>query len=138
MPWHRGAGLLLAISLILGLPAIAQAAFSKFLSAALPISAATIGSSTATVSASCSGSGLTITVTNWAIPDPRYVGQFTVTSGGTTLFTGTSDQSGGGTYTAKITPHTGTWNWSVHNEYVVPGTSNVWNGQAKTGQFTCT
>ncbi|UKA58040.1 hypothetical protein [Arthrobacter sp. FW306-2-2C-D06B] len=134
----RVAAVLAAAAVLVFAPGIAQAAFNGSDSASLPVSSATLAS-TATVSASCSGSNLTISVTNWALSDTRFVGQFTVTSSlGILLFSGNSNQSGGGTYTAKIIPHLGTWNWSVSNQYSIPGTSNVWTGTAKTGQFTCT
>ncbi|WP_441428949.1 hypothetical protein [Arthrobacter sp. 2RAF6] len=134
----RVAAVLAAAAVLIFAPGIAQAAFNGSDSASLPVSSATLAS-TAAVSASCTGSSLTISVTNWALSDPRFVGQFTVTSSlGIVVFTGNSNQSGGGTYTAKIVPHLGTWNWSVQNQYAVPGTSNVWTGTAKTGQFTCT
>lgn len=132
------AAVLAAAAVLVFAPGIAQAAFNGATSASLPVSSALITASTATVSASCKGSTLTITVTSWAISDPRLTGVFTVSSGGSTVFTGTSKQSGGGTYTAAITPHTGTWTWTVQNQYPVPGTSNTWSGTPMTGQFTCT
>ncbi len=134
----RLAAVLAAAAVLVFAPGIAQAAFNTTAGAALPVSSATLAS-TATVSASCQGSSLTITVTDWALTDPRFQGQFTVTTVlGIVVFTGTSNQSGGGTYTAKIVPHLGTWNWTVQNQYPVPGTSNTWTGTPKTGQFTCT
>ncbi|MCZ9884232.1 hypothetical protein [Arthrobacter sp. B2a2-09] len=134
----RVAAVLAAAAVLVFAPGIAQAAFNSSAGASQPVSSATLAS-TATVSASCQGSNLTISVTDWALTDPRFQGQFTVTSIlGIVVFTGSSNQSGGGTYTAKIVPHLGTWNWSVQNQYAVPGTSNVWTGTAKTGQFTCT
>ncbi|WP_284990047.1 hypothetical protein [Arthrobacter sp. efr-133-TYG-120] len=134
----RVAAVLAAAAVLVFAPGIAQAAFNSAAGAALPVSSATLAS-TATVSASCQGSNLTISVTNWALSDPRFVGQFTVTSSlGLVLFSGNSNQSGGGTYTAKIIPHFGTWNWSVSNQYPVPGTNNTWTGTPTSGQFTCT
>ena len=133
----RVAAVLAAAAVLVFAPGIAQAAFNGSASAALPVSSATLASS-ATVSASCRGANLVISVTNWAISDSRFVGQFTVSSGGNGVFTGTSNQSGGGSYTASITPHTGTWTWTVQNQYSVPGTNNVWTGTPVSGQFTCT
>ncbi|MHA7197782.1 hypothetical protein [Arthrobacter alkaliphilus] len=134
----RVAAVLAAAAVLVFAPGIAQAAFNGAASASLPVSSASIPASTATVSASCRGSNLTITVTSWAISDPRFTGVFIVSSGGTAVFTGTSTQSGGNTYKATITAHTGTWTWTVQNQYPVPGTSNTWTGTPVTGQFTCT
>ncbi|WP_442544819.1 hypothetical protein ACSBOX_03480 [Arthrobacter sp. KN11-1C] len=133
----RVAAVLAAAAILVFAPGIAQAAFNSTASAALPVSSASLAS-TATVTASCQGSTLTISVTSWAISDPRFTGVFAVSSGGSNVFTGTSKQSGGATYTARITPHTGTWTWNVQNQYPVPGTSNTWTGTPTTGQFTCT
>ncbi len=134
----RVAAVLAAAAVLVFAPGIAQAAFNGSVSASLPVSSAMIPASTATVTANCQGSNLTITVTSWAITDPRFTGVFTVSSGGSTVFTGTSKQSGGASYKASISPHTGTWTWTVQNQYPVPGTSNTWTGTATTGQFTCT
>lgn len=134
----RVAAVLAAAAVLVFAPGIAQAAFNGSAIASLPVSSATLAS-TATVSASCQGANLNISVTNWAIADPRFVGQFTVTSGGANLFTGTSNQSGGGSYLATVSHPKGiTYSWTVQNQYQVPGTSNVWSGTPVTGQFTCT
>lgn len=137
--WGRVVAVLSAATLLIIVPGIAQAAFTVFAGDHLPVSSAQIPASTATVSASCQGANLTITVTSWDISDPRFIGQFIVTSGGgTVLFTGASNQIGGGTYSAKISPHTGTWNWTTQNQYPIPGTHKAWTGGTKAGTFTCT
>jgi hypothetical protein len=119
-------------------PGIAQAAFTSQATAALPLTAATVGTSTATVSASCSGSKLNINLTSWAIPDPRFVGVFTVTSGGSNLFNASSAQGSTANYALKVAPNTGTvYTWTVQNRYPIPGTSTFWTGGSKTGQVTC-
>ncbi|MEZ2388402.1 hypothetical protein AB6813_02425 [bacterium RCC_150] len=128
---------LAAAAVLVFAPGIAEAAFKSSSSSSLQASSASMAS-TATVSASCNGSSVTITVTSWGLSDPRFTGIFTVTSGGSTVFTGTSAQSGGGNYSARITPHTGTWNWTVANQYPVPNSTNVWTGPGTSGSFTCT
>ncbi|MBT8162094.1 MULTISPECIES: hypothetical protein [Arthrobacter] len=133
----RIAAVLAAATVLVFAPGIAQAAFNTSTGSALPVGTASMAS-TATVSASCTGSNLAITVTSWGLADPRFLGQITITSGGSTVFTGTSNQAAGGSYTPKITPHTGTWNWSVINVYSIPNSNNAWTGPGVTGSFTCT
>ncbi|MGO4857620.1 hypothetical protein [Arthrobacter sp. 2MCAF14] len=133
----RVGAVLAAAAVLVFAPGIAQAAFNGSASAALPISSATLASS-ATVTASCSGSKPKIKLTSWALPDPRFVGVFTVTNGGNVLFTATSTQGSTASYTPTGNPNRGTiYSWTVQNQYPVPGTSNIWTGASKTGQVTC-
>ncbi len=135
----RVAAVLAAAAILVFAPGIAQAAFNSTASAALPITSALIPASTATVSASCRGANLTISLSSWVLTDPRFTGVFTVTSGGSTLYTATSTQGSTASYQLKVTnPNSGTvYVWSVQNQYPVPGTSNLWTGGTKTGQVTC-
>lgn len=134
----RVAAVLAAAAILVFAPGIAQAAFNSTASAALPVSSALIPTSTATVSASCSGSNLTVNLSSWALSDPRFVGVLTVGSAGTTAFTATSTQGNTASYASKVKPNTGTvWTWTVQNQYPVPGTNNTWTGGIKTGQVTC-
>lgn len=134
----RVAAVLAAAAILVFAPGIAQAAFNSTASAALPISSALIPASTATVSASCRGANLTISLSSWALTDSRFTGVFTVTSGGSNLYTATSAQGSTASYQLKVTPNSGTvYVWSVQNQYPVPGTSNLWTGAVKTGQVTC-
>lgn len=134
----RVAAVLAAAAVLVFAPGIAQAAFNGAASASLPVSSALIPASTATVSATCSGAKLTISLSSWGIADPRFTGVFTVTSGGSTLYTATSTEGSTAGYSKKVAPNTGTvYSWTVQNQYPVPGTSNLWTGATTTGSVTC-
>ncbi|GLB67900.1 hypothetical protein [Arthrobacter mangrovi] len=135
------AAVVLALTLtLLGIPAMAQAAFTAYAGAAMPVSTATIPAPTTAVTVICQAGTVSIDVSPYtpvAFANRHEIQLFDVNNkliqkknllgpdGGDIQLSGGRGQYSG-------------WKFELRGYYDVPGTTNTWTGAPLPGTVTCT
>jgi len=144
--WRRLIAVLLLVPSLLGIPAIAQAAFTGQASGALTVGAAKLiapAASATTITATCeryqqASRQLVITATSYGKVLHANVHEFTVINpSGIIVHNGDPDTQIGRQYSQIGDKNlmSGIWRWELRGKYQVPGSTNVWTGQPLTGQL---
>lgn len=140
----RAAVVLALTYTLLGIPAMAQAAFTAYAGAATPVSTATILAPTTAVAATCqtpSHAEVKIdvgTYTPVAIANRHEIRLYDNTGALKQTKSLLGADGGDMTVTAPRGQARGTWTYELRGYYDVPGTANTWTGAARTGTVTCT
>ena len=139
------AAVVLALTLtLLGIPAIAQAAFTAYAGATMPVSTATIPAPTTAVTATCqTQSQTTVKIDVGTYTRVPYANRHEIVlhdPAGVVKVTKSLLGADGGdiTFTNPYGQSKGTWRYELRGYYDVPGTANTWTGAPQSGTVTCT
>lgn len=134
--WRRTTAVAVAVGILVGVPAVAEASFTGSTQARMAVSTMDM-KPTATVRQTCHGASYTLEITPGHIPD-RLVFIFKVTVNGAPPYEqSTRDPKQVLTYTDKNPAGKEVVWWTVSNQYTAKGSSNTWSSQETPTVVTC-